>query len=149
MATATRTSRRTGTQTQGGQPTATYFRTLFKRFPTWVNLKDNTQILDQYRVDHNMSPDAVIDKKTVANLSNLKSQLRNENKANARRAIGAQTIGSQQAGQPFPGYQTTGQQMAAGQQNTVAQIDALMESLEEQKHLLRVIRVGQCGRESG
>lgn len=117
MTTATRSRKRTGTQAQEAisqpagqsQPTASYFRTLFQRYPTWLNLSDNTQILDQYRRDHGMAPGARIDKKVVANLSNLKSQLRSQGKAAGAPPISGQQLrGPRPSSQAIPGYQAPG-----------------------------------------
>lgn len=53
-----------------------YFRELFEEHPEWLKEKSNSAILDRYRQDHGLAPDAPLEKRITTNLANLKSQLR-------------------------------------------------------------------------
>ena len=53
-----------------------YFKQLFHDHPEWLKEKSNAVIVAQYKTDHNLPDDAIIEKKVMNNLANQKSVMR-------------------------------------------------------------------------
>src|SRR5436305_1548781 len=77
---------------------AGYFREVFAAQPDWLKEKSNDLILAKYRLDHNMGPEARVDKSIKANLANLKSMLRNKSRRKGKAKVGGVPVASTRSG---------------------------------------------------
>lgn len=101
-----RRARGTGTQEGQGQTLSGYFRQLFARYPTWLDLKDNSQILQHWAAEH---PGQAITDSVKGTMANIKTTLRKQlAKPGRAGGIGAPAQQPQSFGQPFTSYQAPG-----------------------------------------
>jgi hypothetical protein len=63
-----------------------YFKRLFLNDPSWLKVKSNQAILAKYRSDNGLPEDAVLEKKVLNNLANLKSVMKSRSRKAARKA---------------------------------------------------------------
>jgi hypothetical protein len=61
----------------------TYFKNLFHEHPEWLKEKSNSVITARYKTDHGLAESAVIEKKVMNNLANLKSVMRKKLRSRA------------------------------------------------------------------
>lgn len=62
-----------------------YFRKVFAERPDWLKGRSNDAILARYRTDHGMAPEATLEPRIKANLSNIKSVLRKQRRKRGKR----------------------------------------------------------------
>jgi hypothetical protein len=60
-----------------------YFKQLFHEHPEWLKEKSNSVITARFKADHGLAEDAVIEKKVMNNLANLKSVMRKKLRSRA------------------------------------------------------------------
>jgi hypothetical protein len=61
-----------------------YFRKVFEENPQWLKEKSNDVVFARYRKDHNLPPDAVLQKKVRYSLANTKSVMKKKGRRAAR-----------------------------------------------------------------
>lgn len=57
-----------------------YFRQLYEAHPDWLEQKSNDMVLEQYRKDNNLAPDAEIPQKVKYAMANVKTSMRKKKK---------------------------------------------------------------------
>ena len=63
-----------------------YFKNLFLNDPSWLKVKSNQAILAKYRSDHGLAEDAMLEKKIMNNLANLKSVMKSRSRKADKKA---------------------------------------------------------------
>jgi hypothetical protein len=57
-----------------------YIKQLYLENPQWLDERSNATVLARYRADHGLAEDAVVEKKVLNNMANLKSVMRKANR---------------------------------------------------------------------
>lgn len=116
-----------------------YFKGVFEQHPEWVENKTNDQVLAQYRQDHNLPPDAAVEKRVKDAMANAKSFMRKLLRGGGKKKVGRKARAAAAAAAAAP---------LASMQQLEVQIDECMslawsidrKGLEDVIRLLRKAR---------